>query len=78
MGMKSVLWDEALRISGADPDFHRRDLWESISGGNAAEWEVGVQLIPEKDEHRFDFDLLDPTKLVPEALQGDCCHRKCG
>ncbi|WP_010585491.1 catalase [Schlesneria paludicola] len=68
LGMKSVLWDEAVRISGADPDFHRRDLWESIASGNAAEWDVGVQLIPEKDEHKFDFDLLDPTKLVPEEL----------
>ena len=66
--MKSVLWDEAQRISGADPDFHRRDLWEAIDSGNFPEWEVGVQLIPEKDEHKFDFDLLDPTKLVPEEL----------
>ena len=68
LGMKSVLWDEALRISGADPDFHRRDLWEAIDSGNFPEWQVGVQLIPEKDEHKFDFDLLDPTKLVPEEL----------
>jgi catalase len=68
LGMKSVLWDEAQRISGADPDFHRRDLWEAIDSGNFPEWEVGVQLIPEKDEHKFDFDLLDPTKLVPEEL----------
>src|SRR6188474_3054566 len=68
LGMKSVLWDEAQRISGADPDFHRRDLWEAIDSGNFPEWQVGVQLIPEKDEHKFDFDLLDPTKLVPEEL----------
>ncbi len=68
LGMKSVLWDEAQRISGADPDFHRRDLWEAIDSGNFPEWQVGVQLIPEKDEHQFDFDLLDPTKLVPEEL----------
>ncbi len=68
LGMKSVLWDEAQRISGADPDFHRRDLWEAIESGNFPEWQVGVQLIPEKDEHKFDFDLLDPTKIVPEEL----------
>lgn len=68
LGMKSVLWDEALRISGCDPDFHRRDLWEAIESGNFPEWEVGVQLIPEADEHKFDFDLLDPTKLIPEEL----------
>ncbi len=68
LGMKSVLWDEAQRISGADPDFHRRDLWEAIDSGNFPEWQVGVQLIPEADEHKFDFDLLDPTKLVPEEL----------
>jgi catalase len=68
LGMKSVLWDEAQRISGADPDFHRRDLWEAIDSGSFPEWQVGVQLIPEEDEHKFDFDLLDPTKLVPEEL----------
>ncbi len=68
LGLKAVLWDEALRISGADPDFHRRDLWEAIDEGNFPEWEVGVQLIPEEEEHKFDFDLLDPTKIVPEEL----------
>ncbi|MDB5340246.1 MAG: katE [Planctomycetaceae bacterium] len=68
LGMKSILWDEAQRISGCDPDFHRRDLWEAIESGNFPEWEVGVQLIPEADEHKYDFDLLDPTKLVPEEL----------
>ena len=68
LGMKSVLWDEAQRISGADPDFHRRDLWEAIEAGASPEWEVGVQLVPQKDEHKFDFDLLDPTKIIPEEL----------
>ncbi|MFN8389961.1 MAG: catalase [Bdellovibrionota bacterium] len=68
LGLKSVIWDEAVRISGADPDFHRRDLWEAIDSGNFPEWEVGVQLVPEKDEHKFDFDLLDPTKIIPEEL----------
>jgi catalase len=68
LGMHSVAWDEAQNISGKDPDFHRRDLWEAIEQGNFPEWEFGVQLIAEEDEHKFDFDLLDPTKLVPEEL----------
>jgi catalase len=68
LGLKQVLWDEALKISGADPDFHRRDLWEAIEDGDFPEWEVGVQLIPEADEQKYDFDLLDPTKIVPEEL----------
>ncbi len=66
LGMHSVTWDEALKINGKDPDFHRRDLHESIENGAFPEWEFGVQIIPEKDEHKFPFDLLDPTKLVPE------------
>ena len=68
LGMHSVLWDEAQKISGVDPDFHRRDLWEAIENGQFPEWEFGVQLIPEADEHKFDFDLLDPTKLIPEEI----------
>jgi catalase len=68
LGVHSVAWDEAQKISGKDPDFHRRDLWESIENGAYPEWELGVQLIPEKDEHKYEFDLLDPTKLVPEEL----------
>ncbi|RWW96737.1 catalase [Flavobacterium cerinum] len=68
LGTHAVVWDEAIKISGNDPDFHRRDLWEAIESGNFPEWELGVQLIPEADEHKFDFDLLDPTKLVPEEL----------
>lgn len=66
LGVHSVAWDEAQKISGTDPDFHRRDLWEAIENGAFPEWDFGVQLIPEEDEHKFDFDLLDPTKLVPE------------
>ncbi|UZT99223.1 catalase [Chryseobacterium fluminis] len=66
LGVHSVAWDEAQRISGVDPDFHKRDLWESIEKGNFPEWDFGVQLIPEEDEDKFDFDLLDPTKIVPE------------
>lgn len=68
LGTHAVVWDEAVKISGNDPDFHRRDLWDAIDSGNFPEWELGVQLIPEADEHKFDFDLLDPTKIVPEEL----------
>ncbi|SDR11168.1 catalase [Chryseobacterium soldanellicola] len=68
LGVHSVAWDEAQKISGVDPDFHKRDLWESIENGNFPEWDFGVQIIPEEKEHDFDFDLLDPTKLVPEEV----------
>ncbi|PZX61281.1 catalase [Algoriphagus ratkowskyi] len=67
-GTHSVTWDEAQKISGQDPDFHRRDLWNAIENGNFPEWEFGVQIVPEEDEFKFDFDLLDPTKLIPEEL----------
>lgn len=66
LGVHSVAWDEAQRISGVDPDFHKRDLWEAIENGDYAEWDFGVQLVPEENEHSFDFDLLDPTKIIPE------------
>ena len=68
LGLHSVSWDEAQNISGKDPDFHRRDLWEAIDSGNFPQWELGVQLVEEKDEHKFGFDLLDPTKLIPEEI----------
>lgn len=68
LGVHSVAWDEAQKISGKDPDFHRRDLWEAIESGNYPEWEFGIQVVPEADEHKFDFDLLDPTKIIPEEL----------
>ena len=68
LGVHSVVWDEAQKISGIDPDFHRRDLWESIERGEFPEWELGVQIVEEQDEHLFDFDLLDATKLIPEEL----------
>ncbi len=68
LGMHSVAWDEAQNISGKDPDYHRRDLWNAIESGNFPEWELGVQIVPEADEHKFEFDLLDPTKLIPEEL----------
>ncbi|WP_031470533.1 catalase [Sciscionella sediminilitoris] len=66
LGVHSLLWDECQKIAGKDPDFNRRDLWDAIESGAYPEWELGVQLIAEEDEHAFDFDLLDPTKVVPE------------
>ncbi|MGW6693888.1 catalase [Rhodococcus sp. NPDC054953] len=66
LGTHSLVWDECQQIAGRDPDFNRRDLWEAIEAGGYPRWELGVQLIPEADEHTFDFDLLDATKLVPE------------
>lgn len=66
LGAHSVVWDEAQKINGKNPDFHRQDLWESIEAGDYAKWELGVQIIPEEDEFSFDFDILDPTKLWPE------------
>ncbi|WP_017537926.1 catalase [Nocardiopsis halophila] len=66
LGTHSLVWDEAQRIAGKDPDFNRRDLWEAIESGQYPEFELGMQLIPESDEHSFDVDLLDPTKIVPE------------
>jgi catalase len=67
LGVHAVTWDEAQKISGKDPDFHKRDLWNAIESGDYPEWDLGVQLIPEEDEHKFDFDLLDATKIVPES-----------
>ncbi len=68
LGLHQVVWDEAQKISGKDPDFHRRDLWEAIEDGDFPEWELGVQIVEEKDEHSFPFDLLDATKIIPEEL----------
>lgn len=67
-GVMSLTWDESQRISGKDPDFHRRDLWEAIEEGHYPEWELGVQIVPEEDEHKYDFDLLDATKIIPEEM----------
>lgn len=67
-GKASLVWDEAQKLTGRDPDFHRRELWEAIEAGDYPEYELGLQLIPEEDEFKFDFDLLDPTKLIPEEL----------
>jgi catalase len=68
LGVHSVTWDEAVKINGADSDFHRRDLWDAIEAGHYPEWELGVQIVPQEDEFKFDFDLLDPTKLIPEEM----------
>ena len=68
LGAQSVVWDEAVKISGADPDFHRRDLWETIDGGDIVEFELGLQLFSEEQANAFGFDVLDPTKLVPEEI----------
>jgi len=66
LGTHSLIWDEAHELAGRDPDFHRRDLWENIEKGNYPEFELGVQIINEEDEFKFDFDILDSTKLWPE------------
>ncbi len=68
LGTHAVVWDEAQKISGKNPDFHRQDLWEAIEMGHFPEWELGVQIVPATDEDKYEFDLLDPTKLIPEEL----------
>ena len=67
-GTHSLIWDEAVKISGADPDFHRRDLWEAIESGNYPEWELGLQIFSEDEAEKFEFDMLDSTKLIPTEL----------
>ena len=67
-GTHSLVWDEAVKISGADPDFHRRDLWEAIEAGAYPEYELGLQVFSEEQAEAFTFDVLDATKLVPEEL----------
>ena len=66
LGMHSLVWDEVQKLAGKDPDFNRRDLWEAIEMGDYPEFELGVQIVEEEDEHKFDFDLLDATKIIPE------------
>jgi catalase len=68
LGAHSLVWDEAQKLAGKDPDFHRRDLWNAIETGAFPEYELGIQVMAEADELRYGFDLLDPTKLVPEEL----------
>jgi len=67
-GTCSLVWDEAQKLAGKDTDYHRRDLWESIEMGDYPEWELGVQIVEEENEHAFDFDILDPTKIIPEEI----------
>jgi catalase len=68
LGMQSVTWNEAVKINGADPDFHRRDLWDAIQMGAFPEWELGVQLFNQEFADNFDFDILDATKIIPEEI----------
>jgi len=67
-GMQSVVWNEAVKINGADPDFHRRDLWDAIGSGDYPQWELGLQLFDDAFADQFEFDVLDPTKIIPEEL----------
>jgi len=68
LGLQSTIWDETVKIAGADPDFHRRDLFESIDRGDFPEWELGVQLFDEKFAASLPYDVLDATKIIPEEL----------
>ena len=68
LGVHAVAWNEAQKISGFDADFHRRDLWDAIEKGDFPQWDLGVQLLSEKDEMKYSFDILDPTKIIPEEL----------
>lgn len=68
LGMQSVVWNEAVKINGADPDFHRRDLWDAVQSGNFPEWELNLQLFDQAFADSFDFDILDPTKIIPEEI----------
>ncbi|MCC5911924.1 MAG: catalase [Clostridiaceae bacterium] len=68
LGVHSLVWDEAQKLAGKDPDFHRKDLWDAINMGQYPEYELGVQMLEEEEEFNFDFDILDPTKFWPEEL----------
>jgi len=68
LGVHSLVWDEAQKIAGKNPDFHRKELWDAIDKGVYPEWEVGVQIIPEEDEFKYGIDLLDATKIIPEEM----------
>jgi catalase len=68
LGVHSLVWDEAVKLAGQDPDFHRRDMFDSLEKGNFFEWELGLQILPDEDEMKFDFDILDATKIIPEDL----------
>lgn len=68
LGLQSTIWDEAVKLAGADPDFHRRDMFTSVKAGKFPAWDLAVQLFTEEDAEKFPFDHLDPTKIVPEEL----------
>ncbi len=68
LGVQSTIWDEAVKIAGADPDYHRRDLFESIASGAFPEWELGLQLFDQEFADSLPFDVLDPTKIIPEEI----------
>ncbi len=68
LGLQSVTWNEAVKINGADPDYHRRDLWNAIQAGDFPEWELGLQVFDDEFADKFDFDILDATKIIPEEL----------
>src|SRR6202167_1741925 len=68
LGMQSVVWDEALKLQAADNDYHRRDLWQAIEGGDYPEWELGIQAFDQKFADKLPYDVLDPTKLIPEEF----------
>ncbi|WP_339638380.1 catalase, partial [uncultured Sulfitobacter sp.] len=65
-GVQSVVWNEALKINGADPDFHRRDMWDAIDAGDYPQWDLGIQVFDDEFADNFEFDILDATKLIPE------------
>lgn len=68
LGVHSLVWDEALKLAGQDPDFHRKDLMEAIDNGAYPRWKFGLQVLGEEDQDKFDFDILDATKVWPEDL----------
>jgi len=68
LGLQSTIWDETIKLCGADQDFHRRDMFDAIAAGNFPEWEFAVQLFTEEEADKFPFDHLDATKLIPEEL----------
>ena len=75
-GLQSVVWNEALKLNGADPDFHRRDMWSAIQMGNYPEWELGLQVFDDKFAEEFEFDVLDPTKII-QIGRASCRERVC-
>lgn len=68
LGVHSLVWDEVVKLAAKDADFHRRHLWELIDRGHYPEWELGVQIVPDAERYKFDFDLQDTTKIIPESL----------